>query len=72
MEEKAMMSINCLNTLIATGGSAVYSNRGMQNLKKSSFTCYLKLPFEEIEQRINNITTRGIATKPEHYSVERL
>lgn len=61
MEEKILMSLNCINTVIATGGSAVYSYRGMQYLKKNSLTFYLKLPLDEIEQRINNITTRGIA-----------
>lgn len=61
IEEKAMLSVKCMNTVIATGGSAVYSNKGMLYLKMNSLTFYLKLPFEEIEQRINNITTRGIA-----------
>lgn len=63
IEEKVMMSIRSFNIVIATGGSAIYSNRGMQYLKNNSITCYLMLPIEEIEQRIANITTRGIVMK---------
>ncbi|NLO39882.1 MAG: shikimate kinase [Ruminiclostridium sp.] len=63
IEEKVMMSIRSFNTVIATGGSAIYSNKGMQSLKSNGIACYLKLPIKEIQQRINNITTRGIVMK---------
>lgn len=49
------------NTVVATGGSAVYGKEAMENLKQNGIVVYLKLPPEEIEHRVNNITTRGIA-----------
>ncbi len=60
-EEAAVLSLSCTRSVIATGGSVVYSERAMDFLKKSGVVVYLKLPFQEIMERISNITTRGIA-----------
>lgn len=61
VEEHAIQSIDCRNTVIATGGSAVYSENAMRHLHLSSILIYLKLPYEEIEKRLDNIKTRGVA-----------
>ncbi len=61
IEERALLEVNTSRSVIATGGSAVYSERAMTFLKKSGSCVFLKLPFSEIERRINNINTRGIA-----------
>lgn len=63
IENNILSAITCENSIIATGGSAVYGKEAMENLKKNSRTVYIKLSPEEIEGRINNITTRGIAMK---------
>lgn len=60
-EDKILSKIFCENTVIATGGSAVYCENGMENLKKNGICVYLNLSPAEIEKRIDNITTRGIA-----------
>ncbi len=59
-EEQVLSEIDTQNALIATGGSAVYSQKGMHNLKRLGKVVYLKLLPEEIEGRIKNIKTRGI------------
>lgn len=59
------------NTVVATGGSAVYGKGAMNNLKKNGIVVYIKLPPEVIESRINNITTRGIAM-PEGFTIKQL
>lgn len=59
-EEDSILSIECNNSVIATGGSVVYSPVSMEHLKKLGHIIYLKLTYEEIERRINNIKTRGI------------
>lgn len=65
-EERAICSVAAKeNTVIATGGSAVYSRRAMEWLKKHGTVYYLSLPIEEISRRLNNIQTRGIAMRPE-------
>lgn len=51
------------NSVIATGGSAVYGKEAMEKLKSDSFIVYLKVDCGEIEKRISNIHTRGIAMK---------
>ncbi len=60
IENEILSEIKADNTVIATGGSAVYGNEAMNNLKINAKTVYLKLPVEEIEKRIANIKTRGI------------
>lgn len=51
------------NSVIATGGSAVYGTEAMQKLKENSAFVYLKLPLAELENRIADIKTRGVAMK---------
>lgn len=62
-ENSVLSELSCQNSVVATGGSAVYCNEGMQNLKKDGRVIYLKLSPTEIKKRIKNITTRGIAMK---------
>lgn len=48
------------NTVIATGGSAVYGTRAMEHFKEIGTVVYLKASYETIEKRIRNFATRGI------------
>ena len=48
---------------MATGGSAVYGDQAMAHLKKDGIAVYLELSLSEIEKRIGNIRTRGVAMK---------
>ena len=59
-EEETLLSLQAHNTVIATGGSAVFSRRAMEHLKRDGVVVYLKVSFEEMEKRLSNITTRGI------------
>ncbi len=61
IEADVLASVDMRDTVIATGGSAVYSHRAMEHLKKDALTVYIKLPYDEIERRLTNIKTRGIA-----------
>ena len=63
-EEEALLSIHCGNTVIATGGSAVYSAPGMKHLKEQGVAAYLELTLPEIRSRLFNLATRGIAFPP--------
>lgn len=51
------------NCVVATGGSAVYGEEAMEKLRKSGTVVYLKLPVSELEKRLSNIHTRGVAMK---------
>ncbi len=63
IEDEIISNINVSRTVIATGGSAVYGNNAMKNLKQNGIVVYLKLSCVEIVNRISNIKTRGIAMK---------
>ncbi len=62
-ENAVLSSLSCDNCVIATGGSAVYGETAMAHLKENGKIVYLKLSPAEIEGRIQNIKTRGIAMK---------
>ena len=65
IEESVLTHIDVNNTVIATGGSAVYSENGMAHLKKNGIVVYLETPLQTLEQRIHDYETRGIAKHPE-------
>ncbi len=48
-------------TVIATGGSMVFSDRAMNNLCKNAVCVFIDVPLKEIKRRVKNIATRGIA-----------
>lgn len=62
-ENMAMCSLKCDNSIISTGGSAVYSDEGMTYLKSISKVVYLKADFEQINARLKNIKNRGVVVK---------
>lgn len=59
-EEQAILSLDCSNTVIATGGSVVYSERAMAHLKRNAIVVYLRISFAAMERRLGDITSRGI------------
>lgn len=62
-EEDALLSLNTENTVIATGGSAIYSDRGMKHLSENSVIIYLKVNKEILFSRLNDINERGVVLK---------
>ena len=63
-EEQALLGVTeKFDTVIATGGSAVFCSEGMAALKENGVCFYLELPVRELERRLGNITTRGIACR---------
>ncbi|ABS55774.1 Shikimate kinase [Methanoregula boonei 6A8] len=63
-EEKAIISLNCTGTVIATGGSVVMSPKAIAHLKKTGVIVYLELSFAAMKRRLANITNRGIVLLP--------
>lgn len=62
-EEEIGCQVHYDGTVIATGGSMILSNKAMQNLKNNGIVVYINVPLDEIERRVNNVDTRGIAFK---------
>ncbi|MBO4414773.1 MAG: shikimate kinase [Lachnospiraceae bacterium] len=63
-EEQAILSINAHNTVVATGGSAVYSEAAMKHLAEGSRIVYLKVPKSVLMKRLRNIKERGVVLRP--------
>lgn len=64
VEADAICSVECRGTVIAPGGSAVCRERAVSHLRALGRIVYLHLPLEELERRLSNISTRGIAMAP--------
>ena len=62
-EEETLLGINVTNTVIATGGSAVYSEKAMDYHKKRSTVCYLEVSKEELVKRLADIKQRGVVLR---------
>ena len=58
-------------SVIATGGSAVYSPAAMAHFKAVGTVVYLRLSFETVEKRLGNFTHRGVVM-PEGYTLRDL
>jgi shikimate kinase len=71
VEEQVLLSEPIDGKVVATGGSAVYSQAGMARLKDSATIIFLDVPLRELEKRISNFDSRGIARKPDQ-SLESL
>jgi shikimate kinase len=61
IEEQVLLSLSTHKTLIATGGSAIYSHKAMQHLQSLGIVIYLDVDLHTLEKRINNEASRGIA-----------
>lgn len=61
IEENAILSLRVENHVVATGGSVIYSAAAVNYLKACGMLVYLKLRYYEVEKRIRNIRTRGVA-----------
>lgn len=63
IESEVLSRLEVDGCVIATGGSAVYSEGAMKHLKSIGTIIYIRLSLEEIIRRVQNIKTRGIAMK---------
>jgi shikimate kinase len=63
IEEQEVLKLNIARHVIATGGSVVYSEPAMAHLQSLSRIVFLDVSFEELERRIHNFESRGIAKR---------
>ncbi|CAA0109301.1 Shikimate kinase [Halioglobus japonicus] len=65
IEEDVLLSIDVERTVIATGGSAVYSEPAMAHLSATGIIVFLEIDLASLQQRIHNFGSRGLAKRPE-------
>ena len=63
VENRVNAGLNVHHSVIAPGGSVIYGKEAMEHLKKISIVVYLKLSYEEVEERLGNLVDRGVALK---------
>jgi shikimate kinase len=59
-EEALLCGLDAHDAIISTGGSAVYSERGMRHLGEMGTIVYLHAPLSELEQRLGGLSERGV------------
>ncbi len=62
-EEEALLGLDVSNCVIATGGSAVYSDRAMKQLKNDALVAYLKVDKKELNRRLKDVKGRGVVLR---------
>ena len=61
VEERAVLSVDCHHHVISPGGSVVCCPAAIAHLKSLGPVVYLRVPLRELNRRIKNLSTRGIA-----------
>ena len=64
IEKKILQGISLRNHVIATGGSAVYSDAAMIHLKSGGIVAFLDADLPTLAARIGDFGTRGLAKSP--------
>lgn len=64
IEEQVLLNTHFPNHVIATGGSAIYSESAMQHLRHFGQIVFLDVPLAELTERVTDIETRGLARQP--------
>ncbi len=65
VEEKTILGLECRNHVIATGGSAVYSQAAMEHLKTNGTAVFLNVDLQTLFTRVQDFDTRGLAKRPD-------
>lgn len=65
-EEEAILSLDIAGTVIATGGSVIYSPAAMAHLHRLGKVIYLHLEYETMCGRIRDLDSRGVVLQPGH------
>lgn len=65
IEERVLLDVKCKNHIIATGGSAAYSEPAMLHLGENGLFVFLHADMAALKSRIHNYETRGLAKRPD-------
>ena len=65
IEAELLANLSVKNHVIATGGSAVYSEKAMDRLKKDGIIVFLDADLATLKTRVGDFSARGLAKRPE-------
>jgi shikimate kinase len=60
LEEQALLALDVREAVIATGGSVIYGEQGMQALRAGGVLVFLDVPLETLERRVGDPAARGM------------
>lgn len=63
LESSTLSRIDVRDAVISTGGSAVYGEAGMENLRSLGKVVYLNISFDEMVERLGDYEHRGIVMR---------
>jgi len=63
IENQVLSDLEAHSSVIATGGSAVYSDAAMRHLKDIGTLVYLQISYESLVSRLNDLQERGVVLK---------
>ncbi|RBP49110.1 shikimate kinase [Arenicella xantha] len=66
VEASVLNRLDVQNSIIATGGSAVYSQIAMQHLAEQGVCIYLEISLATLMRRVKPSQNRGLAKLPQH------
>ena len=61
IEERMLLGLYAENSVIATGGSVIYSDKGIRTLGRIGYRIYLQVSLEQLQTRIADMGQRGLA-----------
>lgn len=64
IEERSALALDLSSSVLATGGSVVYSDKAMGHLKKLGTLVYLHVSLNEVIKRVGDPDVRGIVRAP--------
>ena len=64
LERDAICSLDCRGTVAAPGGSCVCREESAAHMRRLGTVVYLELSLPDVEGRIRNLSSRGIALSP--------
>ena len=63
IENSILSDLTAENSVIATGGSAVYSDEAMQHLAEIGKIVYLQISYDSLRGRLGDLQERGVVLK---------
>lgn len=63
VEGEVLQGLAAENSVIATGGSAVYSDKAMQHLAEIGTVIYLQVSYDQVISRLSDLRERGVVLK---------
>jgi len=64
LENRINSEITASKSVIATGGSAVFGKEAMKHFREISTVVYLRLPYQDLKERLGDLHQRGVVLKP--------